>query len=105
MSENPNKVDQLLAQRGQNYGPSWRTATEAISAMTEGDASRLQGLMDNGTLANWMMIVSKLCRLVQTPSFQDSWDDIEGYAKLSADHIESLNAGKDHPNADPTSPQ
>lgn len=82
------EVEKILQERGSAYGPSWRTATEAIAAMTENDASRLQGLMDSGLLANWVIIVSKVCRIIQTPEYKDSWLDLSGYAELSAKHID-----------------
>jgi len=82
-----NEVDNVLVERNSMYGPSWLTANEAIKALVEGDASRLQPLLDAGMLANFVISMSKMARMVATPKYEDHLIDLIGYSELSLAHL------------------
>lgn len=78
-----NEVEQILAQRKEQYGEFKDVASMSANACRE--------LMINDALrgrhpSEWValvMIVNKIARLINGDiSHKDSWDDIAGYASL-----------------------
>lgn len=45
-------------------------------------------LVESFFLLNWMIILSKMMRILVTPNDPEHWKDIEGYAALARDKIE-----------------
>lgn len=68
--------DQLLKQRGAEYGESWRMTDRWIQENTE----LLAAAPSPFTL---IMMHNKLMRALTSPSKEDHYDDIIGYAKLA----------------------
>ena len=81
-------IDKILEQRGNRYGDFKTHAkiTQQLKAMMmQGPSFRTL------TTSQWEaleMIAHKIGRIVNgDPSYEDSWDDIAGYAKLVADEL------------------
>lgn len=77
------EVEDTLDERNSKYGGSYYQTDLAIQAMTGGNAANLQGLLETGQLANWVMIISKANRAVNSPTLDDHMRDIAGYARLN----------------------
>ena len=75
------KVKQLLAQRGDEYGPAWIRTGLVIDMLNNGEGG-LQKVIQSHFFYAWVTILCKLIRLMQNPNHLDSWDDIAGYATL-----------------------
>lgn len=87
-------IDDLLRARNAKYGNSYYATDKAIMAMIEGDASNLQGLLDAGILANWVIIMSKMNRAIWSPNEPDHFRDIAGYCSLIAKILSGEPSGK-----------
>lgn len=78
----------LLTARSDEYGQSWLLSGAIIKAMRAFgmDFSALDSSMLDWP---WRAILNKLTRVVKTPNHLDSWKDIEGYARLVREYIET----------------
>lgn len=83
-----NRIDDILAERGSRYGSfkdHARITQQLKAMMMQGQSFR------NMTASQWEaleMIAHKIGRIVNgDPNYEDSWDDIAGYAKLVADEL------------------
>lgn len=92
------KIEEILEERGSNYGPFNQHAriTQCIKkimhdALEENERHNQLDSLDQAVVREAVdMIAHKLGRIANgDPLFQDSWDDIAGYAKLVSKHIES----------------
>ena len=69
-------VEQLLAERGEVYGPpevNHRRIADLVSTYLEHEITPAQAAM--------IVLLVKVARLIQTPDHEDSIDDIIGYAE------------------------
>lgn len=82
-------IDQILTARGENYGDFY---THALVTQRMKDALQLGNSWHRCTCAQkeaLEMIAHKIGRIVNgDPSYQDSWTDIIGYARLIEDVLE-----------------
>lgn len=88
-----NKVDEILEERGKRYGKFTGHAkiTQAIKHTLAYDQEKWHKLTDDKKEA-LEMIAHKIGRILNgDPEYDDSWDDIAGYAKLVADEIRRKN--------------
>jgi len=83
------KVDELLADRGKDYG-DFGVNVEAVAEVMKAlqtvhicKTGKQMNLIDH---CNLQYQVIKLVRLAATPNHIDSWKDVQGYAKLSEDY-------------------
>ena len=83
------KIDEILEQRGANYG-SYKENVEAVAAIMlslhkvhKEKTGEDLNLID---ASNLQYQVIKLVRLAATPDHEDSWKDIQGYAKLAEEY-------------------
>jgi hypothetical protein len=78
-----NLVENLHKERGSRYG-SWQQQAAVAQAIKQ--AYKLGNSYDNcndAVLEKLDMLANKLSRIVNgDPEYQDSWDDIAGYALL-----------------------
>ena len=89
-----NKIDSTLSERGSNYGTfemNAEMAQELKSIVREYDSM----YEDNNLRAIHKeaidMIMHKISRIVNgDPSYQDSWVDIQGYAKLAEEYNDGI---------------
>jgi hypothetical protein len=77
-------TEELLRERGEVYGEAWLLTGEVVRYLGH---DRLLKLVNSGHLYNWVTILCKLVRLLHSPNHLDSWEDVAGYARLSADHV------------------
>ena len=89
-----NKIDQILAERGQRYGKFKDHATisqKLKSAIAEHMTQENFDSMQPDQLEALDMICHKLGRIANgDPHYADSWRDIAGYATLVADRLEGV---------------
>ncbi len=79
------EADALMAARKEEYGEAWLTTGRITRMLTE--LELLKRISSSAYFYNWMIILNKLIRLLQTPTKIDSWRDIEVYARLVADRL------------------
>jgi len=77
-SEGDGQVQQVLAERAQTYGETWKVTGEALKFI----GPHMDRLFDSGMAYPWLMVFAKLMRLLASPNHLDSWRDIVGYATL-----------------------
>jgi hypothetical protein len=79
-----NDTDKLLAERETEYGQAWLIAGYWLHHA----AVRNSNLFTESLFAhNFVLIISKLARLLHSPYKKDSWQDIAGYATLVANWL------------------
>lgn len=78
------KIKKLLSERGKEYGRAWLESGLFYTRVS----TELQTLIASGFLHNHVLIVSKLMRILRTPTTVDHWKDIAGYAQLVVDYLE-----------------
>jgi hypothetical protein len=76
---------ELLETRTEEYGDTWLIAGRIIAFLNVYDL--LGNIVSTPYSHNWFMILSKMIRLLYSPNKLDTWQDIEGYAKLVADRV------------------
>jgi len=84
-------IDKILEERGNSYG-SFEANVKAISAIM-GELHKVHNDKEGHHLnlldaTNLQYQVIKLVRLAATPNHKDSWQDIQGYAKLSEEYYD-----------------
>jgi len=78
-------IDELLNERDSEYGGAWLICGQLVRSLD------LSAILRTPYTHNWIMIFSKVIRILASPSKLDHWQDIAGYATLVARHIsESL---------------
>lgn len=73
------KLEKIIKERGAVYGDykvTFKQTADAMSVITNKDVTELDVIT--------FFIITKLCRLGETPDHEDSWIDIAGYATLGA---------------------
>lgn len=100
MTKKPDtSLDAILKERGDKYGPFVVHAKVTQSLMrvlletlNENPRFLSLGFQEQAVIVESMhMIAHKLGRIVNgEPTYDDSWDDIAGYAKLVSKHISTL---------------
>lgn len=85
MPQKNSSIRELLNDRGSSYGQTWFEAGKVIQLLQEPFANfvREAGWMSH----NWVLILSKLIRILYTPYKEDHWRDLIGYATLILDHL------------------
>ena len=84
---NPTQVcNDILATRGADYGDAWLLAGYIISFL--GDDLDL--LIKTPYTHNWTIILSKLIRILKSPTEVDHWIDIRNYAELVVTHLQGV---------------
>jgi hypothetical protein len=84
---NKKDVDTLLEARKSLYGETWLIVGSIL--LDKGKTIYNSTLFKETPYAhNWIMLLSKLCRALHSPSHIDSWKDIMGYCQLIIDDIE-----------------
>lgn len=84
------QIDELLEAREEVYGDSWFMAGEAMGFLRK----PLMNLLSTAPWMahNWVLMLSKLIRILYSPYHRDNWADIVGYATLV------LNSMDENPN-------
>lgn len=85
-------TDAMLAERGSRYGKfaDHANITQMLKACIQGHARQHGKEMSAAQREALDMIAHKIGRIVNgDPNYVDSWRDIEGYAKLVADELET----------------
>lgn len=86
-----NKIDQILAERGERYGEfkdHAKISQEMKRVMQKTDGWHNLGATGREALE---MIAHKIARILNgDPTYADSWRDIAGYATLVADRLEGV---------------
>ena len=78
----------LLTARSSEYGQSWLLSGVIVKAMREFGVD-FTALDESWFDWPWRAILNKLTRIVKTPTHLDSWKDIEGYARLVREYLET----------------
>lgn len=95
-------IHPLLEERGKWYGETWLIAGEIWEMLFHrGLTNRLSG---TPYTHNWMLILSKLIRILFSPSEPDHWRDIVGYATLVHEHIQEREQWTLNRNRNPSPP-
>ena len=98
MTEDTN-IEAILRERGSRYGPfdGHAKVTQGIEKIIrDGLEANLSFVVleevDKAVILEGLhMVAHKIGRIVNgDPLYKDSWDDIEGYAKLVSRHISTL---------------
>lgn len=79
MKETLQKLEEIIEERGAVYGDyrvTFKQTADAMSMVTAKEFTELDVIT--------FLIITKLCRLGETPNHEDSWIDIAGYAALAA---------------------
>jgi len=82
--------DKTLESRGRVYGPykdGLVIRENIIAAIFQGYKKHHGQEMPRRQQSYFFDIANKLCRLAVTPTHEDSWNDIRGYAKLIRDDV------------------
>ena len=82
----------LIAERGRVYGHP-QEDFERVAAMT----APLADCQDVVLRHVLYMIIVKICRLIMTPTHEDSWLDIVGYARTAAMVVDRRAAAPQRP--------
>jgi hypothetical protein len=84
-------VDDILAERGQRYGP-FRTHAQITQDLKDVMHDvKGWGDLPQDVKESLEMIQHKIARILNGQhGYKDSWDDIQGYAKLVGDTLEGL---------------
>jgi len=87
------EIKELIEQRAEMYGPSWVMHGECLRPV----ASLIHGMQLKAAAIvwPWHAIFNKLMRALTSPLRRDTWVDIQGYAQLVIDMIDSLEGGED----------
>lgn len=87
----PSGVDKLIRSRDPVYGEAWIVGGRVIGFLGEQFIAFVRKAPEY-TYA-WVVILSKMLRILQSPHHLDSWKDIAGYAMLVVEEEEN---GKVH---------
>lgn len=87
-STDENDVKKLLDERGKSYGDAWWLAGMVTGVLFNHNVRIFDRLIASFFLHNWVLILSKMMRILVTPYEAEHWKDIEGYARLVRDKIE-----------------
>lgn len=79
-------IHSLLVRRSKEYGQAWLVAGQLIWYLRV--KGLLQQLDETPYMHNFVLILSKLARILKSPSNIDHWKDIAGYATLIVEHLE-----------------
>lgn len=78
-------ISELLNDRGNVYGQTWLYAGKVLQLL---HVPFTNFVGEAGWMAhNWVLILSKLIRILYTPYNEDHWRDLIGYATLILDHL------------------
>lgn len=80
------EIHELLQERGTVYGEAWKL-TGLVMGLLEREFDAFLHLRPEYAY-NWVAILCKLIRALQTPGDPDHWKDIIGYATLILHNIE-----------------
>jgi ribonuclease BN (tRNA processing enzyme) len=86
-------VDDLLRKRRETHGDTWLIAGDIMHLI---GLDRFALLFQTPYTHNWVLILSKLIRILFSPMHKDHWADIEGYAKLVVDNLASKKENTEH---------
>lgn len=86
-SEEMSDINDLLKKREDQYGQAWLLTGLAVKALQPHYTRFVEKTPEFSN--NWMQILMKLVRILFSPTNADHWRDIEGYAKLVRDYLES----------------
>lgn len=75
-----NEVQDLITERGKSYGRTWLHAGVVMGLLREPFYHLLQ--VAPWVAHNWVLILSKMIRILYTPWERDHWADIMGYVQL-----------------------
>lgn len=84
MTELPT-IDKTLTERGSRYGKfaDHATITQRLKNVMHDSPNWAEGKLTNSQMEALEMIAHKIGRILNgDPNYDDSWIDIEGYAKL-----------------------
>lgn len=86
MIQNDSMTEELLRERKSKYGDTWREAGEVMGIL---QVPFTKFLCSESWMAhNWVLILSKLIRILYSPREKDHWRDIIGYATLVLQNID-----------------
>ena len=83
---NGQELRDLLEERGELYGDSWKLGGRLVAVFANWVANRWPG-----NSQYWhpvVMILVKVARLSASPEHIDTWRDIAGYAMMVVEHLE-----------------
>lgn len=88
----PQSTQQLLEERGLEYGDAWRLTGAIIGTCirvpTIKDVRPFENLMRSGRGYAWIEMLGKIVRAMFNPDSLDNWKDIAGYAELVVREME-----------------
>jgi hypothetical protein len=85
MPQKNSSITELLKDRGSSYGQTWIEAGKVLQLL---HVPFTNFVGEAGWMAhNWVLILSKLIRILYTPYNEDHWRDLIGYATLILDHL------------------
>lgn len=79
------ELRETLNERNQVYGSSWLISGSVLKLLHDNGFTSI--IMSSEYSHNWLLILSKLIRLLKTPNHYDTWLDIAGYATLVCEHL------------------
>lgn len=82
------KIRELLEERGEEYGEAWLLVGKYISVLWMNPLVAFDAIIKANLFHNWVMIQSKLFRMLKSPRKVDHWKDLIGYAQLIVDYLE-----------------
>jgi hypothetical protein len=80
-----NNITTLLNARKNEYGQAWLDSGRVIGLLSEDFVAFVEA--QPYYVHNWVLILSKLIRILHSPNNPDHWRDIAGYATLVLNHI------------------
>lgn len=84
------KPDEILRERGQQYGETWLAVGQMMRQYNVGQTP----LFTQSNFGhNWVQIVGKCWRALQSPFNIDHWVDVRNYAQLVIDYLSSDQGG------------
>lgn len=78
-------VQETLNERNETYGVAWLISGNVIKLLHDNGLMNI--LLSSEYSHNWILILSKMIRLLKTPEHLDTWKDIAGYATLVCAHL------------------
>jgi hypothetical protein len=79
----------LIEKRGSEYGNTWELVGQIMGILRE---PFYQFLHEAPSLAhNWVIMQSKMVRMLFSPYKEDHYEDLIGYATLSLEHVRKEN--------------
>lgn len=95
-----NKIKDLTTERGSDYGKpidqfnTTQTMWNVWLKRRE-TGKQLPQVLENVLRHIVYLCIDKMVRLAETPTLQDNWDDIQGYASLWVSSVSEYNSRED----------